>query len=86
MLEPEARIFDMVRAELGRARQKFPNTKHLLHAFTEEAGEVIKAFLDLHYKGGADERVKEIVQTIAMGVRLIVEGDPDFTLPSLDLL
>jgi NTP pyrophosphatase (non-canonical NTP hydrolase) len=73
------RIFAMVEAELHSARTKFPDTKHLLHAFTEEAGEVTRAFLQLHYhKGSREDVLKELIQTIAMAMRLLQEGDPDF--------
>ncbi len=72
-------IFALVELELQKARSKFPSNKHLLHAFTEEAGEVTKAFLDMN-QGKAEERqvLKELIQTIAMAVRLMQEGDPDF--------
>lgn len=72
-------IMQMVEKELGKARQKFPSNKHLLHAFAEEAGEVTKAFLDRD-QGKCDEYqvVKELVQTITVAVRLLQEGDQDF--------
>lgn len=37
-----------IRAELVKARAKFPSNRMLLHAFQEEAGEVTRAFLQLH--------------------------------------
>ena len=63
--------------EVARARQLFPNANHLTTAFAEEAGEVIKAVMDHMQKGSprADVR-KEIVQAIAMAIRLETEGDP----------
>lgn len=69
----------LVEIELQKARRKFPDNKHLLHAFTEEAGEVTKAFLDMN-QGKCDDAhvIKELVQAIAMAVRLLQEGDPDF--------
>lgn len=72
-------IFALVRTELQKARIKFPDNRHLLHAFAEEAGEVTKAFLDSN-QGKADEAqiIRELIQTIAMAVRLLQEGDPDF--------
>jgi hypothetical protein len=68
-----------VEQELVKARAKFPSNKHLLHAFQEEAGEVTKAFLDSN-QGKADDYaiLKELIQTITVGMRLIQEGDPDF--------
>lgn len=68
-----------VRAELKYARSKFPSNKQMLHAFTEEAGEVTKAFLDMQQgKCTRDDVQKEIIQAIAMGVRLLEDGDPEF--------
>lgn len=67
-----------VREEIRKARAKFSN-KQLLHAFVEEAGEVTKAFLDMQQgKGDVTEIRKEIIQSIAMGYRLLEEGDPEF--------
>lgn len=72
-------IMFCVKQELVKARRKFPSNNHLLHAFAEEAGEVTKAFLDSN-QGKSDDvhMLKEIIQTITVGVRLIQEGDPDF--------
>lgn len=68
-----------VRAELVRARSLFPSNKQMLHAFTEEAGEVTKAFLDLQQgKCTAADVRREIVQAAAMAFRLLEEGDPEF--------
>ncbi len=69
----------LVRAELVQARRKFSSTKQLLHAFTEEAGEVTKAFLDLQQGKNTKEHViRELVQAAAMAFRLLEEGDPEF--------
>ena len=65
--------------ELARARAKFPTAEHRTLALMEEAGEVVKAALDLHNrKPGATRAAlnKEIIQTMAMCVRLLEEGDP----------
>lgn len=71
-------IFIAVTKELVFARGKFPNNKHLLHAFQEEAGEVTREFLENQYGKGTNEQViKELIQTMAMACRLIQEGDPD---------
>lgn len=74
-----ATIENEIRAELRKARAKFPSNKQLLHAFVEEAGEVTKAFLDLQQKKAtaADVR-KELIQAVSMGFRLLEEGDPEF--------
>jgi hypothetical protein len=69
----------LVQAELLRARAKFPGSEHRTLALMEEAGEVVKAALDLHNrKPGATREAlhAEIIQTMAMCVRLYEEGDP----------
>ena len=76
MLPPWLR---QVQAELLRARAKFPTAEHRTLALMEEAGEVVKAALDLHNrKPGATLAAvhAEIIQTMAMCVRLLEEGDP----------
>lgn len=79
-------IFWEVEKELERARTKFPAPNLLVTAFAEEAGEVIKAVLDhCAAKGKLVEVKKEIVQCMAMCIRLLEEGDPIHGLPpSLD--
>ena len=65
-------IIAAVETELKFARDKFPSNKHLLHAFTEEAGEVTKAFLDNAVGKCESSHIrKELVQAIAMAVRLL---------------
>lgn len=72
-------IFECVEAELERARSQFPGNKKMLHAFQEEAGELTKAMMDVDQdKAKPHEVFKEAVQSIAMAIRLIQEGDPDF--------
>lgn len=76
MLPPWLR---QVQDELARARAKFPTAEHRTLALMEEAGEVVKAALDLHNrKPGATLAAvhAEIIQTMAMCVRLLEEGDP----------
>ena len=64
--------------EVVSARRKFPSNKHLLHAFQEEAGEVTKAYLDCSQNKGTPQQIRtELIQTIAMAIRLIQEGDAD---------
>lgn len=69
--------------EMDRARAKFPAPGLLLTAFTEEAGEVVKAVLD-HYSGKGDlaDVRKELIQVGAMVGRLLEEGDPIHRLPA----
>lgn len=69
-------IFEDVVTELEKAREKFPTNKLLALAFAEESGEFIKAVLDYEQKGGSLNDIhKEAVQTIAMAIRLLEEGD-----------
>lgn len=73
------RIIYCVEAELRFARKNFPSNDKLLAAFNEEAGELTKAMLDSYTGKGPDSDVfNEAVQVIAMAVRLVQEGDPDF--------
>ena len=68
-----------VQEELARARAKFPTAEHRTLALAEEAGEVVKAVMDLaNGKPGATRAAlnAEIIQTMAMCVRLLEEGDP----------
>jgi len=73
------RIMYCVESEILGAREKFPSNKHMLAAFSEEAGEVAREMLQNEYGKGSRAKVfKELVQTMAMAVRLIQEGDQDF--------
>lgn len=73
------RIFYCVTAELEGARRKFPSNKHMLAALQEEAGEITREVLQLQYGKGSNAKIfKECVQTMAMCIRLIQEGDPEF--------
>lgn len=68
-----------VAAELRFARRWFPKPDLLVLALAEEAGEVVKAALDLRAGkplASPEALRKEIIQTIAMAVRLLEEGDP----------
>ena len=72
-------IIELVESELRKARAKFPSNNDLLHAFTEEAGEVTREFLHLKYHNGSRNAVeKELVQVMVMAIRLLQEGDPNF--------
>lgn len=65
--------------EVERARRLFPGNKMMLAAFSEEAGEVAKAFID-HDRGKetAENLVTECVQAAAMALRCAIEGDASF--------
>ena len=76
-----------VEAELEQARAKFPGTRHVMNALTEEVGELAQALLDQEYKqtpkdaACLNEKVrKEAVQVAAMAIRLLEEGDTTFPL------
>jgi hypothetical protein len=65
-----------ISAEVQRARVKFPDNSHLCHALMEEAGEVVKAYLEGRpFK----EIYDEAAQVAAMAVRIMEEDDKDFT-------
>jgi phosphoribosyl-ATP pyrophosphohydrolase len=70
------RILYAAAAEMGQAVIRFPQPNYVALKVAEEAGEVVKAAV--HYSEGREtwENVeKEVIQMIAMGLRLIVEGD-----------
>lgn len=60
-----------VRAELIRARTKFPGDRIMTIALAEEFGELCKAILD---ESAANVR-KEAVQTAVMAARVVLDGD-----------
>lgn len=60
-----------VRAELVRARTKFPGDRIMTIALAEEFGELCKAILD---EPAANVR-KEAVQTAVMAARVVLDGD-----------
>lgn len=60
-----------VKAEVIRARTKFPGRRIMGLALAEEFGELMKAMLDEH----SNNVRKEAVQTAAMCIRVAVEGD-----------
>lgn len=65
------------------ASVKFPQPNKVLLKVAEEAGEVVKAGVHISEGRGQDEDLEnEIIQTIAMLIRLMVEGDPTIGLPS----
>lgn len=71
-----------VKEELVRARARYPNPNLLTTAMAEESGEAIKAILDhMSHKGCLTQVKHELIQTIAMCVRLLEEGDPIHKLP-----
>lgn len=68
---PEEQFLTEVRAELVRARTKFPGDRVTLIALGEEFGELCKAMLD-----ESGQRVhQEAVQTAVMAARIALDGD-----------
>lgn len=77
-------LADDIDREIARARRKFPRPDYLTTALTEEHGEAVRAILEHMYaptKVNAAEVRKELIQTAAMCIRLIMEGDPIHKLP-----
>lgn len=71
---------DICRAAAARARKamhKFPQPNYVLTKVAEEAGEVVKA--GVHLAEGRDfswsDLEGECIDTIAMCLRLLIEGD-----------
>lgn len=65
--------------EVLRARQKFPSSRLVLAALTEEVGELAQAMLKNAAGKWGQERIwEEAVQTAAMALRCAIEGDPTF--------
>ncbi len=80
-------LISAAKAEAVRAKELFPESEHLTLAHAEESGEVTKAALDYFYgKGDLHQLDKEIVQCMAMCIRLWSEGDPSINLPPCDTI
>ena len=64
-----------LRAELERARAKFPANAHLFAALGEEVGELARELLE----GGPRKRIREeAIQVACVALRIAEEGDGDF--------
>ncbi len=64
------------RSRADKAMRKFPQPNYVLNKVAEESGEVIKAVI--HYTEGREEWANveyEIIDNLAMLIRLVVEGD-----------
>ncbi len=72
---PEALTVEAVKAEVIKARLKFPGNNHLLAALTEEVGELAQALLQGKSR---DEVEKEAIQVACVALRIIEEGDAAF--------
>ncbi len=75
VLDDVETFLDEVRAELVRARTKFPGDRIITIALAEEFGELCKAVLD---EPAANVR-KEAVQTAVMAARVVLDGDGSVT-------
>lgn len=72
-------VVDLIEKEFHRAREKHPGNRDLVAAMVEEAGEALRAVLQLRYEGGMPSAVTaELVQTAATCIRALVEGDAHF--------
>ncbi|WP_267399041.1 Lar family restriction alleviation protein [Pseudomonas sp. GM_Psu_2] len=64
-------FFEQVKAELRRARAKFPGDRIMTLALAEEFGELCKAVLD----ESAEAVREEAVQVACMAARVVLDGD-----------
>jgi hypothetical protein len=70
-------VIDLIFDELRKAEKKFPSwPKDIVHGagiLVEEAGETMKAALDLYYgrSGDSSELIKEAAQTGVMVIRFL---------------
>ena len=79
-----ARLVEAAWSEAQRAMTKFPQPNYVISKVAEEAGEVVKAAIHCAEGRETPENVKlEIVQAIAMLIRLYVEGDQVHGLPAI---
>lgn len=71
-----AALVAAARARADKAMRIFPQPNYVLNKVAEESGEVIKAVI--HYTEGREEWANvegEIIDNLAMLIRLVVEGD-----------
>ena len=79
-----ARLVEAARTEAEKAMRKFPQPNYVISKVAEEAGEVVKAAIHCAEGREKPENVRaEIVQAMAMLIRLYVEGDQVHGLPAL---
>jgi phosphoribosyl-ATP pyrophosphohydrolase len=70
--------------EADYAMKKFPQPNYVISKVAEEAGEVVKAAIHCAEGRGDRESVRsEIVQAVAMLMRLFLEGDQVHGLPPI---
>jgi NTP pyrophosphatase (non-canonical NTP hydrolase) len=69
-------LVEKARVSADKAMQKYPQPNYVLNKVAEESGEVIKAVI--HYTEGREEWANvegEIIDNLAMLIRLVIEGD-----------
>jgi len=70
--------------EACNAAQAYPQPNYLISKVAEEAGEVVKAAIHCAEGRGTPENVRgEIVQAMAVLIRLYIEGDEVHGLPPI---
>ena len=69
-------LVDLARQEAAKAITRFPQPNYTMLKFSEEAGEVVKAAVHFGERRETWVHVEEeIVQTLAMLIRFLHEGD-----------
>lgn len=61
--------------ELVRAREKFPDNRHLVAALMEECGELAQELLQ---NGNTADARKEAIQVACVALRIATETSPEF--------
>lgn len=75
----KATTLTAIEAELKRARELFPNTKHNTVALMEEVGELAQALLDLEMgKQTVADVYAEAIQVAVMAIDIAERGDSNF--------
>lgn len=69
-------LLDKAKERAVKAAEKFPQPNYVLNKFSEESGEVVKEIIHYTENRGQWARVEdEIVDLLAMTLRLLKEGD-----------
>jgi NTP pyrophosphatase (non-canonical NTP hydrolase) len=86
---PQDLTIQAIKAEVTRARLKFPGNDVMLAALSEEHGELANALLELRFATIAkqpkyyldrlrDNVQKEAIQVAAVAIRILEDGDSSF--------
>ncbi len=74
--DPIDALFTAAKVEAQKAMRKFPQPNYVISKVAEEAGEVVKAAIHAAENRETREAVLgEVVQCMAMLIRLCIEGD-----------